>query len=67
MLGAVTGRGLVVHPELEAEIEGVSRAIADRLGRPYADFKTGVTKQASLPRGAVSLDPDNPRRVVIRS
>jgi nicotinamide-nucleotide amidase len=55
MLGAATGRELVVHPELEAEIEGVSRAIAERLGRPYADFKTGVTKQASLPRGAVSL------------
>jgi nicotinamide-nucleotide amidase len=55
MLGAVTGRNLVVHPELEAEIEGVSRAIAERLGRPYADFKSGVSKQASLPEGAVSL------------
>jgi nicotinamide-nucleotide amidase len=55
MLGAVTGRELLVHPELEAEIEAVSRAIAQRLGRPYADFKTGVAKQASLPRGAVSL------------
>jgi nicotinamide-nucleotide amidase len=55
MLGAVTGRGLVVHSQLEAEIEGVSRAIAERLGRPYADFRTGVTKQASLPQGAVSL------------
>jgi nicotinamide-nucleotide amidase len=55
MLAAVTGRELVVDPELEAEIERVSRAIAERLGRPYADFKTGVTKQASLPRGAVSL------------
>jgi nicotinamide-nucleotide amidase len=55
MLGAVTGRELLVHPELDAEIEGVSRAIAERLGRPYADFKSGVTKQASLPRGAVAL------------
>lgn len=55
MLGAVTRRELVVDAGLEAEIEGVSRAIAERLGRPYADFKTGVTKQASLPRGAVSL------------
>ena len=54
-LGVVTGRELVVHPELAAEIEGVSRAIAKRLGRPYADFRTGVTKQASLPHGAVSL------------
>jgi nicotinamide-nucleotide amidase len=54
-LAAVTGRELVVHAELEAEIEGVSRAIAERLRRPYADFRTGVTKQASLPQGAVSL------------
>ena len=55
MLSAVTGRNLVVDSDLEAEIEGVSRAIAERLGRPYADFETGVSKQASLPQGAVSL------------
>jgi nicotinamide-nucleotide amidase len=55
LLGAVTGRELLVHTELEAEIEAVSRAIAQRLGRPYADFKTGVAKQASLPRGAAPL------------
>jgi nicotinamide-nucleotide amidase len=54
-LAAVSGRPLVVHPELEREIEGVSRAVAQRLGRPYADFEAGVTKQASLPAGAVSL------------
>jgi nicotinamide-nucleotide amidase len=55
MLAVVTGRELVVDLELEGEIERVSRAIAERLGRPYVDFKRGVTKQASLPRGAVSL------------
>ena len=51
----VLGRKLVVDEELEAEIEGVSRSIAERLRRPYADFAPGVRKQASLPEGAVSL------------
>lgn len=54
-LAMVTGRALVVDEELEHEIEGVSRGVAERLGRPYADFAAGVTKQASLPQGAVSL------------
>jgi nicotinamide-nucleotide amidase len=55
MLGAVTGRALVVDPELEREIETVSRGVAERLNRPYADFAAGVTKQASVPEGALSL------------
>ena len=55
MLGSVTGRALEVDAELEHEIEAVSRAIAKRLGRPYGDFHAGVTKQASLPAGAVAL------------
>jgi competence/damage-inducible protein CinA-like protein len=54
-LATVTGRSLVVDEELEREIERVSRGVAERLGRPYADFSAGVTKQASLPQGAVSL------------
>jgi nicotinamide-nucleotide amidase len=54
-LTKVTGRALVVDPELAAEIEAFSRGIAERLGRPYADFSAGVAKQASLPEGAVSL------------
>ena len=54
-LAAVTGRDLIVDEGLEREIEGVSRAIAKRLERPYADFAAGVAKQASLPEGAVSL------------
>jgi nicotinamide-nucleotide amidase len=54
-LAAVTGRTLVVDRKLEREIEGFSRSIASRLRRPYADFVAGVTKQASLPDGAVSL------------
>ena len=34
------------------EIEAVSRAVAERLRRDYADFAPGVTKQATLPEGA---------------
>jgi nicotinamide-nucleotide amidase len=55
LLAKATGRGLVVDVALHAEIEAVSRAVSDRLRRPYADFAPGVRKQASLPEGAVSL------------
>jgi nicotinamide-nucleotide amidase len=55
LLAAAAGRELVVDPGLEQEIEGVSRRIADRLRRPYADFAPGVRKQASLPVGGASL------------
>jgi nicotinamide-nucleotide amidase len=55
LLAANAGRELVVDPELEAEIEGISRRIAERLKRPYADFAVGVRKQASLPAGGASL------------
>ena len=55
LLAAAAGRDLVVDPGLEAEIEGVSRRIAERLRRPYADFAAGVRKQASLPAGGASL------------
>src|SRR5437867_1918754 len=55
MLASVTGRTLVVNPQLEREIESVSRAIAARLARPYADFQAGVRKQATLPEGGVPL------------
>jgi nicotinamide-nucleotide amidase len=46
---------LLVDEALEAEIEGISRNIAGRLQRPYADFEAGVRKQATLPAGAVVL------------
>jgi nicotinamide-nucleotide amidase len=55
LVARVAGRELVVDEELEAEIEGVSRAIAERLRRPYADFAGGVRKQATLPEGALVL------------
>jgi nicotinamide-nucleotide amidase len=47
--------GLRVDPELEREIEAVSRSAATRLKRDYADFAPGVTKQATIPEGALSL------------
>ena len=54
-LAAATGRSLVVDEGLEREIEAFSRSVAERLGRPHADFAAGVSKQASLPEGSVSL------------
>jgi nicotinamide-nucleotide amidase len=53
LVARVAGAALRVDPGLEEHIEGVSRAIADRLRRPYADFAAGVTKQATVPDGAV--------------
>lgn len=55
LLARLTGRPLVVDPDLEREIEAVSRSFAKRLGRPYHDFTAGVRKQASVPEGAIVL------------
>jgi len=55
LLARAAGVGLVLDEALEAEIELVSRRIAERLQRPYAEFSPGVRKQASLPEGALSL------------
>ena len=55
VVAKVAGRPLRVDAELEAQIEGVSRMAAERLKRPYADFAEGVTKQATVPEGAVVL------------
>lgn len=55
LLAAATGRELVLDPVLATEIASVSRMIAERLRRPYADFAPGVRKQASLPEGGDSL------------
>jgi nicotinamide-nucleotide amidase len=54
-VASALGVGLRVSPELESEIEGVSRAAAVRLKRDYADFAAGVTKQATIPEGALSI------------
>jgi nicotinamide-nucleotide amidase len=55
LLARAAGRGLVVDGVLEREIGEVTQRIAERLGRPLADFAPGVRKQATLPDGAVSL------------
>jgi len=52
LVARAAGRELVVDEGLAAEIESISRAIAERLERPYADFAEGVRKQATLVEGA---------------
>ena len=54
-LARVAGRELVLDGDLDHEIEAISRRLAERLGRPYADFAAGVRKQATLPAGATPL------------
>jgi nicotinamide-nucleotide amidase len=55
LVAKALGVGLHVDPELAAQIEGVSRAAAERLRRDYADFAPGVTKQATIPDGARTI------------
>jgi len=51
LLARAAGLEALVVPELEQEIEGISRRVAERLGRPYAEFEEGVRKQATVPAG----------------
>ena len=53
LVARVAGAPLRVDPALETTIEGISRRVAERLGRPYGDFAPGVTKQATVPEGSV--------------
>jgi nicotinamide-nucleotide amidase len=55
LVARAAGLSLHVDEGLRTQIEGISRAVAERLKRPYADFEAGVRKQATLPEGAVSL------------
>jgi nicotinamide-nucleotide amidase len=55
LLARAAGIELIVDESLEREIQSVSRAVAERLRRPYADFVPGVTKQATRPVPAVSI------------
>jgi nicotinamide-nucleotide amidase len=55
LVARVADRSLILDEALEQEIGAISRAIAERLGRSYAEFTTGVRKQATLPEGAISL------------
>ena len=52
LLARASGLETVVLPELEQEVEEISRRIAARFGRPYAEFELGVRKQATVPAGA---------------
>ena len=55
IVAKVAGLELRVDDDLEAQIEGFSRRVAERLKRPYADFAEGVRKQATIPVGAACL------------
>ena len=55
VVAKVAERELEVRADLQREIEDFSRAVAERMRRPYADFEAGVRKQATLPVGAESL------------
>ena len=52
LLARAAGVGLHVEDELETAIDELSRSVATRLQRPYADFVPGVRKQATLPNGS---------------
>lgn len=51
LLARAAGLSASVEPELAQEVERVSRGIAERLRRPYAEFEEGVRKQATVPEG----------------
>jgi len=52
LLARAAGVGLHVEDELETAIDELSRSVATRLQRPYADFVPGVRKQATVPNGS---------------
>jgi nicotinamide-nucleotide amidase len=53
LLARAAGVELAVDEELAGAIETLSRRVATRLDRPYAEFEHGVRKQATLPAGAL--------------
>jgi nicotinamide-nucleotide amidase len=55
LVARAAGVGLRLDEELHEQIGEISRAFAERLGRPYVDFEAGVRKQATIPEGARSL------------
>jgi nicotinamide-nucleotide amidase len=55
LVARAAGVELHLDDVLHEEIASVSRAFAERSGRPYADFEHGVRKQATIPAGAVNL------------
>lgn len=57
LLARAAGAELRVDESLVGEIQEISRRVAERLRRPYADFSEGVRKQATVPAGAVAISP----------
>ncbi|HEX4745587.1 MAG TPA: competence/damage-inducible protein A [Gaiellaceae bacterium] len=55
LVARVAERPLVLDEELEHQIGAISRSIAERLGRSFTEFTSGVRKQATVPEGAISL------------
>ena len=53
LLARAAGVALHTDEELASQIEDISRQVATRLNRPYADFEHGVRKQATVPDGAL--------------
>ena len=51
LVARAAGLEATVDEELAREIEAISRAIAERFRRPYAEFEAGVRKQAMVPAG----------------
>jgi nicotinamide-nucleotide amidase len=51
LLARAAGLEAPVDEGLAREIEAISRAIAERFNRPYAEFEAGVRKQAIVPAG----------------
>jgi len=53
LLARAAGRALHLDAKLESRIEARSREIAKRMRRAYTDFAAGVSKQATIPEGAI--------------
>jgi nicotinamide-nucleotide amidase len=51
LVARAAGLEALVDEELAQEIEAISRAVAERFNRPYAEFEAGVRKQATVPTG----------------
>ena len=53
LVARAAGVELRLDEDLHEQIGSISRAFAERLGRPYVDFEAGVRKQATIPEGAL--------------
>jgi nicotinamide-nucleotide amidase len=55
LVAEAVGEPLRLDDGLREQIDGISRSVAARLRRPYADFDAGVRKQATVPESARSI------------